>query len=118
MPVGGVGVDMKGGVECEVLGDTEATAHVHIILGFFVLGDRSITASFPAPASHITTSLIPIVDGKTRCEQAAAYKAILNVEGSDQIICPRFKTELTFGIPFLVKSYVSIVKAKAIKIKY
>ena len=35
----------------------------------------------------------------------------------DQIICPRFKTELTFGIPRIYEAYTSTVKAKAVKIK-
>ncbi len=111
MPVGGVGVDMKGGADCEVLGDTEATANVDVILGFITLGDGSMTGSFPA------AGLLPIGGGKTKCEQAAAYKAIENFEGADQIICPRFKTELTFGLGPFYESYTTTVKAKAVKIK-
>jgi len=112
MPVGEVEVDMKGGVNCEILGDTEATANVDVILGFIKLGDSSITGSFPKP-----TSPLAIISGKTICEQAAAYKAIENFEGADQIICPRFKTELTFGLGPLYESYTTKVKAKAVKIK-
>jgi len=112
MPVEAVGVDMKGGVGCKILGDTEATANVDVILGLIRLGDGSMSGNFPTSAS-----LIPILGGQTIAEQAAAYKAILNFEGADQILCPRFKTELTFGIPFLYESYTSTVKAKAIKIK-
>jgi len=110
MPVGAVGVDMKGGANCEILGDTEGTANVTVILGFIKLGDAGMTGSFPGAA-------MPIAGGKVVCEQAAAYKAIQNFEGADQIICPRFKTELTFGIPTIYEVYTSTVKAKAVKIK-
>jgi len=115
MPVSGVGVDMKGGADCEILGDTQATANVKVILGVITLGDVSlltgITGSFPA------SGLIPLAGGKQLCEQAAAYKAIENFEGADQIICPRFKTELIFGLGYLYESYTTTVKAKAVKIK-
>ncbi|MDY6973365.1 MAG: hypothetical protein SV775_13705 [Thermodesulfobacteriota bacterium] len=110
MPVASVGVDMKGGANCEILGDTEATASVQIILGFIKLGDSSISGSFPA-------SLTPLASGKTICEQAAAYKAIQNFEGADEILCPRFKTELTFSLGPVYEAYTSTVKAKAVKIR-
>lgn len=110
MPVGAVGVDMKGGANCEILGDTEGTANVTVILGFIKLGDAGMTGSFPGGP-------LPVAGGKVICEQAAAYKAIQNFEGADQIICPRFKTELTFGIPTIYETYTSTVKAKAVKIK-
>ncbi len=110
MMTSGVGIDLKGNAKYEILGDTEGTANVSVILGFIALGDSSMTGSFPS-------SLSPIASGKTICEQAAAYKAIQNFEGADQIICPRFKTELTFGIPKIYEVFTSTVKAKAVKIK-
>ncbi|MCP4714881.1 MAG: hypothetical protein GY868_07180 [Deltaproteobacteria bacterium] len=106
------GIDLQGEAKYEILGDTEGTANVTVILGFIKLGDSSMTGSFPA-----ANSPLPIVGGRTACEQAAAYKAIQNFEGADQIICPRFKTELTFGIPRIYEVFTSTVKAKAIKIK-
>jgi hypothetical protein len=116
MPVSGVGVDMKGGADCEILGDTQATANVSKILGI-PFGDASlftgITGSFPAAAA---AGLIP-ASTRQLCEQAAAYKAIENFEGADQIICPRFKTELTFGLGKIFESYTTTLKAKAVKIK-
>jgi hypothetical protein len=111
MPVGAVGVDMKGGADCEILGDTEGTANVTVILGFIKLGDAGMTGSFPGAGP------LPMGGGKLVCEQAAAYKAIQNFEGADQIISPRFKTELTFGIGPIYEVYTSTVKAKAVKIK-
>jgi len=110
MPVGAVGVDMKGGANCEILGDTEGTASVTVILGFIKLGDAGMTGSFPGAA-------FPIAGGKVLAEQAAAYKAIQNFEGADQILSPRFKTEMTFAIPMIYECYTSTVKAKAVKIK-
>ena len=113
MPVGAVGVDMKGGADCEILGDTQATANVSMLLGVIPLGDVSlftgITGSFPVSWGLGGT--------KQLCEQAAAYKAIENFEGADQIICPRFKTKLTFGLGKIFESYTTTVKAKAVKIK-
>lgn len=115
MPVGGVGVDMKGGADCEVLGDTQATANVSMLLGCIPIGDVSlftgITGSFPASAGLLPRGT------KQLCEQAAAYKAIENFEGADQILCPRFKTELTFGLGKIWESYTTTVKAKAVKVK-
>jgi len=115
MPVGAVGVDMKGGADCEILGDTEATANVSKILGI-PFGDVSlftgITGSFPA-----AVGLVKIPSTRQLCEQAAAYKAIENFEGADQIICPRFKTKLTFGLGKIFESYTTTLKAKAVKIK-
>jgi len=114
MPVSGVCVQTER-VASEVLGDTQATANVSMILGCIPIGDVSlftgITGSFPA-----ATGLVP---GGTKqlCEQAAAYKAIENFEGADQIICPRFKTELTFGLGKIFESYTTTVKAKAVKVK-
>jgi hypothetical protein len=112
MPVGAVAVEWEG-VDCEILGDTQATGNVCRILGI-PFGDVSlftgITGSFPG------AGLLP---GGTKqlCEQAAAYKAIENFEGADQIICPRFETKLTFGLGPIYESYTSTVKAKAVKIK-
>ena len=115
MPVSGVGVDMKGGADCEILGDTQATANVSTILGFIHLGDVSLFTGISG--SFHTAGLMPITGTKTLCEQAAAYKAIENFEGADQIICPRFKTKLTFGLGKIYECYTTTVKAKAVKIK-
>ena len=105
----GVGIDLNGNGKYEILGDTEASASVKIILGFIKLGDASMSGSFPGA--------IGLAGGKTICEQAAAYKAIQNFEGADQILCPRFKTELVLGVPPIYAEYTSTVKAKAVKIK-
>jgi hypothetical protein len=110
MPVGSVAVDMKGGAACEILGDTEASARCQSILGIFKVGDGKKTGNFPF-------TLAPFAGGKLRCEQAAAYKAIQNFEGADQIISPRFTTEMVFSIPGIYEEYTSTVKAKAVKIK-
>ena len=112
MMTSGVDIDLKGNAKYEILGDTEATANVKIILGLIKLGDASISGSFPAVMSPL-----PIVGGKTIAEQAAAYKAIQNFEGADQIICPRFKTELNFGLGRIYQDFTATVKAKAVKIK-
>jgi hypothetical protein len=112
MPVSGVGVQTER-VTGQILGDTQATANVSKILGI-PFGDVSlftgITGSFPA-------GVLGLVGTKQLCEQAAAYKAIENFEGADQIICPRFKTKLTFGLGPIYESYTTTVKAKAVKVK-
>jgi hypothetical protein len=110
MPVGAVGVDMKGGANCEILGDTEASATCKTVLFFFNLGDGKKTGNFPG-------SIVPFAGKKMICEQAAAYKAIQNFEGADQILSPRYKTEMVFSIPGIYEEYISTVKAKAVKIK-
>ncbi len=110
MSVSDVGVNLKGNAKYEILGDTEGTATVKRILMFTLGEDAKLSGSFPA-------SLGPLGGTKVVCEQAAAYKAIKNFEGADQIICPRFKTELVFGVPPFYAEYTSTVKAKAVKIK-
>ncbi len=110
MMTSGVGIDLKGNAKYEILGDTEASASVKKILFFYLGEDAGISGSFPA-------SLGPLGGAKVVCEQAAAYKAIQNFEGADQIICPRFKTELVFGIGQIYQEFTSTVKAKAVKIK-
>jgi len=105
------GVELQGDAKYQILGDTEGSASVSIILGFIKLGDATMSGSFPASIGPLPAG------GKLIAEQAAAYKAIQNFEGADQIICPRFKTELTFGIKGIYEAYTSTVKAKAIKIK-
>ena len=114
MPVGGIDVDMKGGANCQILGDTEGTATVKKILMFYLGEDAKLSGSFPAGAAM---GPLAIADAKTVCEQAAAYKAIQNFEGADQIICPRFKTEQVIKVGPIYAEYTSTVKAKAIKIK-
>lgn len=109
MMTSGVDVDLSGTSKYKILGDTEATANVKIILGLIKLGDASMSGSFPV-------SLTPLAGGKLICEQAAAYKAIQNFEGADQIICPRFKTELNLGIGIIYQDFTSTVKAKAVKV--
>lgn len=110
MMTAGVGIDLKGNAKYEVLGDTEGCATVKKILMFYIGEDAGISGSFP-------TALGPLGGGKITCEQAAAYKAIQNFEGADQIICPRFKTELVFGIGPIYQEWTSTVKAKAVKIQ-
>lgn len=102
----GVGIDLKGDAKYEILGDTEAKAEVTSILGIFNLGAEK-TGNFSA-------GLGLFGGGKVACEQAAAYKAIENFEGADQIISPRFKTqEMNY---YVFATYTSTVKAKAVKI--
>ena len=110
MMVSGVGVDLKGSAKYEILGDTEGTATVKKILMFYLGDDAKLSGSFPANFS-------PIAGAKTVCEQAAAYKAIQNFEGADQIICPRFKTEMIIEVGPIYAEYTTTVKAKAVKIK-
>jgi len=105
----GVGIDLKGDAKYEILGDTEAKAEVLSILGIFNIGAEK-TGNFPGVSG--LSGLLG--SGKTLCEQAAAYKAIENFEGADQIISPRFKTEeMNY---FVFGKYSSTVKAKAVKI--
>jgi hypothetical protein len=110
MMTSGVGIDLKGNAKYEILGDTEGSATVKKILFFYLGPDAKLSGSFPA-------TLGPLGGAKVVCEQAAAYKAIQNFEEADQIICPRFKTELVFGIGPIYAEYTSTVKAKAVKIK-
>ncbi len=110
MMTSGVGIDLKGNAKYEILGDTEGTATVKKILMFYLGDDAKLSGSFPV-------TLGPLGGAKVVCEQAAAYKAIQNFEGADQIICPRFKTELVFGLGPIYAEYTSTVKAKAVKIK-
>ena len=114
MMVSGVGVDLKGDAKYEILGDTEGKATVKKILFFYLGEDAKISGSFPAGMGFGPLSL---PDAKLVCEQAAAYKAIQNFEGADQIIAPRFKTEQVIKIGPIYAEYISTVKAKAIKIK-
>ena len=107
MMVSDVGVNLKGNAKYTILGDTEGTATVKRILMFYIGDDAKLSGSFPAFG----------FGAKTVCEQAAAYKAIQNFEGADQIICPRFKTEQVFAVPPFYAKYTSTVKAKAVKIK-
>ena len=110
MMVTGVSVDLEGNAKYEILGDTEGSATVKKILFFYLGEDAKLSGSFPA-------SLGPLGGAKIVCEQAAAYKAIQNFEGADQIICPRFKTEQVIQVGPIYAEYTSTVKAKAVKIK-
>ncbi len=114
MMVSGVGVDLKGDAKYEILGDTEGKATVKKILFFYLGEDAKISGSFPA---GMGVGPLTLPDAKTVCEQAAAYKAIQNFEGADQIIAPRFKTEQVIKVGPIYAEYTSSVKAKAIKIK-
>ena len=114
MMVSGVGVDLKGTAKYQILGDTEGTAAVKKILFFYLGEDAKLSGSFPAAAAM---GPLAIADAKTVAEQAAAYKAIQNFEGADQIICPRFKTEQVIKVGPIYAEYTSCVKAKAVKIK-
>ena len=114
MMVSGVDVDLKGSAKYQILGDTEGTATVKKILFFYLGPDAKLSGSFPAAGG---IGPLAMADAKTVCEQAAAYKAIQNFEGADQIICPRFKTEQVIKVGPIYAEYTSAVKAKAVKIK-
>ena len=102
----GANIDLKGDGKYEILGDTEAKAEVITIFGIFSLGAEK-TGNFSGGSGLFG-------GGKALCEQAAAYKAIENFEGADQIISPRFKTEAMDYYVF--GTYSTTLKAKAVKI--
>ena len=122
----GVGIELKGDGKYEILGDTEASATITKIL-FLTLGeDGKISGSFPCASANPMMAIASVSpfglffgfgDGKLQVEQAAAYKAIQNFEGADQILCPRFKTEQEIKIGGIYAVYSTQLKAKAIKIK-
>ncbi len=110
----GVGINPKGAATYKILGDTEGKATVTQIL-IFKMGDTGKTANFPGGGG----SGLPLVGGpgaKGICEQAAAYKALQNYTDADQIICPRFKTELVADY-MVYKVYESTCNAKAVEVK-
>jgi hypothetical protein len=103
------GVSLQSNTNYELLGDTQGTASVTEILCLFQVGDIYTHGTMGG------TSLLNPFNAKEMCESAAMYKAIQNFEGADQIICPRFKTEMQNSGIFV--TYTSTVTAKAIKIK-
>jgi len=108
----GVSINPEGSATYKILGDTEGKATVTQILFFIMMGDTGKTASFPGASG---LGLLG-AGAKTICEQAAAYKALQNYTDADQIICPRFKTELVTDF-MIYKVYESTCNAKAVMVK-
>lgn len=104
----GVSISPKGAATYKILGDTEGKATVTQIL-IFKMGDTGKTASFPGATGLLGAG------AKTICEQAAAYKALQNYTDADQIICPRFKTELVTDY-MVYKVFESTCNAKAVQV--
>lgn len=108
------GIQLQGDTKYEVLGDTKATADIYNILLFFTL---------PTPEAYETGNLgkfqiptfLDMINPALKSENAATYKAIKNFEGADEIICPKYSTEVTQLIIF--SKATTTVTAKAIKIK-
>jgi len=98
---------LPGNAKYEVLGDTEGRATVTRIF-FWLVGDDN-------KHTNIWGTDFPYTS-RGKAEQAAAYNAIENVEGADELISPRFKTEEDRGFLLIWTTYTSTVKAKAIKI--
>ncbi len=107
----GVSINPKGSATYKILGDTEGKATVTQIL-IFKMGDTGKTANFPGSSG--LSLLGP--GAKNICEQAAAYKALQNYTDADQIICPRFKTELVTDF-MIYKVFESTCNAKAVQVK-
>jgi len=97
---------LPGNARYEILGDTEGRATVTRIF-FWHSGDDN-------KHTNIWGTDFPYTS-RGRAEQAAAYNAIENFAGADQLIAPRFKTEEDRGFLSIWTTYSSTVKAKAIK---
>ena len=105
----GINLNLEGNGRYQLLGDTEGYAQVSRVLFFYFGVDAGLSANFPADR-------LLWGGGRQVCEQAAAYKAIDSFEGADQIICPRFKTDLQINLWPLYQKWTTSVKAKAVRI--
>lgn len=96
---------LKGNASYEVLGSTEGRATVTRVL-FFTFGDK-----------YKHTNMVGTTfqkNARGMAEQAACYNAIENFEGADELLSPRFNTEVENN--FFYATYTATVKAKAVKI--